>query len=489
MSLINIFNLTFAYEGSYDNIFENVSFRLDSSWKLGFTGRNGRGKTTFLKLLMGLYEYKGEISASVSFDYFPFEVKNKNLDCLEIIKAICPETEQWRIERELSLLAIQENVLLRPFETLSPGERTKLLLAALFLRENNFLLIDEPTNHLDMQSRRKVGEYLNGKKGFILVSHDRDFLDSCIDHVLSINKTNIEVQKGNFSSWQSNKTNQDNFELEENEKLKKDIKRLKKAAEQTAQWSGRVEKSKIGAVDKGYVGHMAAKMMKRSKSTEKRRDRAIEEKSGLLKNIERSDELKIHPLEYHSRRLVEFENLVISYGGREVFKPVSFRAHSGDRVLLSGRNGCGKSSIIKLLLGEDISYSGGLYIANGLVISCLPQDVSHLSGGLKDFIAQSAIDETLFKAILRKLDFSRAQFEKDMGEYSAGQKKKAALARSLSEQAHVYIWDEPLNYIDLISRIQIQELILAYRPTMLFVEHDSAFARETATAAVELRPA
>ena len=164
MSLINITNLTFSYEGSYENIFENVSFQIDTDWKLGFTGRNGRGKTTFLKLLMGKYEYSGTISASVTFDYFPFAVQAGRKNTLDILREINADFEDWELQRELSLLEVGEDVLHRPFETLSNGEQTKVLLAVLFLQDNHFLLIDEPTNHLDVNARKIVSEYLKSKK-------------------------------------------------------------------------------------------------------------------------------------------------------------------------------------------------------------------------------------------------------------------------------------------------------------------------------------
>ncbi|HXK78443.1 MAG TPA: ATP-binding cassette domain-containing protein, partial [Oscillospiraceae bacterium] len=135
MSLIDISNLTFAYEGSYDNIFENVSFQIDTDWKLGFTGRNGRGKTTFLNLLLGKYPYHGTISASVAFEYFPFEVTDKSKDALGVVEDIDGSLPRWELLRELSLLELGEEVLYRPFGTLSNGEQTKVLLAALFLKE------------------------------------------------------------------------------------------------------------------------------------------------------------------------------------------------------------------------------------------------------------------------------------------------------------------------------------------------------------------
>ena len=492
MSRINVSHLTFAYDGSYDNIFTDVSFQLDTDWKLGFCGRNGRGKTTFLKLLTGWYEYGGAITASVAFEYFPYPVADPALNTEDILTAVAPGAPLWKIQRELSKLAVTEDAIHRPFETLSNGERTKALLAGLFLRENSFLLIDEPTNHLDMAGRETVARYLNGKSGFILVSHDRAFLDICVDHILSINKTNIEIQSGNFSSWWHNKRLRDEYETAENERLKKEVTRLEAAARRTSVWADKVEKSKNQplksglSADKGYIGHKAAKMMKRSKSAEKRRNTAAEEKSALLRNIESAEPLKLCPMTYHAGRLISVENLSVVYDGREIFQNMSFSLERCDRAALIGGNGCGKSSLLKLICGYDIPHQGTVAPGGRLVISYVPQDASFLAGDLDEYAAQNNIDRTLLRSVLRKLDFSRTQFEKDMRDYSAGQKKKVLLARSLCERAHLYVWDEPLNYIDVLSRMQIEELILEYNPTLLFVEHDRAFCDNIATKTIRL---
>lgn len=488
MSQIAVSDLTFCYDGSYDNIFEHVSFVIDTDWKLGLTGRNGRGKTTFLNLLMGKYEYLGSITASVDFDYFPFEVEDISRDTLDILNEISLHHAPWQLKREIGLLGLDEGVLYRPFETLSHGERTKALLAALFLKENNFLLIDEPTNHLDMRARDVVKEYLNSKKGFILVSHDRAFLDGCVDHILAINKANITVSRGNFSQWWENKEREDVFEAGENEKLMGEIHRLAGAAQRTAGWSDTVERSKIGGheLDRGAVGHKAAKLMKRAKAIEKRREDAIEEKSKLLKNIERNENLAVHPLETKATRLVEIRSLSVDYGEKPVFTDFSLELSRGERIALTGPNGCGKSSIIKLVAGEEIPHTGTVRLASGLVVSRVPQDTSFLAGSLMDYAESKGVDLTLFLTILRKFDFPRAQFDRDMSDFSAGQRKKVVLAGSLAQRAHIYIWDEPLNYIDVISRIQIESLIKNGRPTMLFVEHDRAFVESVATRTVDM---
>ncbi len=492
MSQISISHLSFNYESSYENIFEDVSFTIDSNWKLGFIGRNGRGKTTFLKLLMGLYDYAGVIAASVDFEYFPFAIQDPSQLTQTIVDAIYDDYPLWELQRELSLLNLDPELLERPFETLSRGEQTKVLLAVLFLKPNQFLLIDEPTNHLDLEGRQIVSAYLNKKQGFILVSHDRTFLDNCVDHVLSINKMNIDIQKGNYSTWLFNKQRQDQFELNQNKKLKQEIGQLKTAAKRTENWSNAVEKSKNGQrvsglrPDRGHIGHQSAKMMKRSKSLEKRQQISVESKEKLLKNIDWADALQIRPRSYQKNRLISANNLSLYYGDQPILENLNFEINQGDRIAIVGPNGSGKSSLLKLLLGEPIRYSGSLELGSQLQLSQIPQDTDLLTGDLRDFSHGERIDESRFKTILRKLGFNREQFEKSLGSFSEGQKKKVYLARSLCQSAHLYLWDEPLNYIDVLSRIQIEELLLQTPPTMIFVEHDRSFIDHVATKIIEL---
>ncbi len=490
MSLIQVSNLTFAYGGSYENIFENVSFQIDTNWRLGFTGRNGRGKTTFLNLLLGKYEYRGSISASVEFSYFPYSVQDKSILAVDAVEAMYSDYEYWRVQREMAKLQLDDEVLYRPYGTLSNGEQTKLQLAVLFSKENNFLLIDEPTNHLDIRGRELVSRYLSGKKGFILVSHDRAFLDGCVDHILSINKSDIQVCRGNFSTWMENKQRQDDFERAENEKLKKEISRLEETAREKAGWSDAAERRKLrsGPMDvdniKGWrplQGAKAKKTMARAKAIEQRQSAAIEEKSKLLKNIERSDALKIFQTPFHTDRMVELRDVSVAYGKEPVCEHISFTIRQGDRTVLQGANGSGKSSILKLICGQEIPYTGEFWRGNGLQISYVSQDTSNLRGSLSDFARDSGIDESLFLAMLAKLDVPKAQMEKDMSNLSAGQKKKVLLAKSICEPSHLHIWDEPMNYIDVISRMQIEELLLQFQPTILFVEHDKTFCENVAT--------
>lgn len=512
MAQISVNHLTFYYEGSFDNIFEDVSFSIDTNWKLGFIGRNGKGKTTFLNLLLGKYEYKGSITGGARFDYFPYQISKEDYkECAgDFLEKLKPNCELWKVLCELDKLSVDAEVLYRPFETLSHGERTKVMLAVLFSEENDFLLIDEPTNHLDRESREIVKKYLAEKKGFILVSHDRDLLDACIDHVLVLNRSSIEVQSGNFSGWWENKSKKDAFAQAENEKHKKEISKLKVAAEQTAKWAEKSESTKIGydpvkendrcISTRAYIGAKTKKMQSRVKQMEKRIDREIAEKEGLLNDIESPANLKIFPMEHHKEILLSVKDYGLKYldAKEALFSNMNFEIKRGERVFLNGSNGSGKSSLIKSVFINtakennseftdlNLQEMGEMNVASGLSISYINQDTSFLKGSIKDFCRERSLDESLFCAILRQLDMERVQFEKNMEEYSEGQKKKVLIAASLLTPAHLYIWDEPLNYIDVFSRMQIEKLILEYEPTMLVVEHDVRFREKIATKVVEM---
>lgn len=489
LSQILVNNLTFKYDNDYEIVFKNINLNIDTSWKLGLIGRNGKGKTTFLRLLTGDLKGTGSIGKNVEVTYFPYEVKKDDI-VLNIIQEICM-AEDWEIIKEINMLNTNVEILYRNFSTLSGGEQVKALLAALFLKENNFLLIDEPTNHLDTKAKLDIEKYLKKKNGFILVSHDRKLLDSVTDHIISINNSNINISQGNYSVWKENFDRQNNFEIKQNKKLKKEIEKLELASKESSKWSQTAEKEKQrkeanDKIDRGYLGHKAAKVMKKSKTLEERKNKNIEETKSLLKNIDKVEELKLISSQYEKKELIIANNFQIFYE-KPIFEPVSFVIKNGDRLILKGKNGIGKSSIIKAILGEDINYNGMLKINNNIKISYVKQDTSLLKGSFKEFIQNNKVDESIFRAMLIKMGVNKKEINSNLEDLSEGQKKKVLLAKSISETADLYIWDEPLNYIDIITREQIENMILKYKPTMLFIEHDETFAERIANKTIQLK--
>lgn len=496
MSKIEIKNVTFGYDTQGTLLFDQANLNVDTQWKLGLIGRNGRGKTTLLKILQNQLAYSGEITHQLNFLYFPQPIKNKQQLTYYVLQEIS-DFDQWEIERELNLLQVDPEILWRDFETLSGGEQTKVLLALLFIEGEHFPLIDEPTNHLDSTGRKQVAEYLKKKRqGFIVVSHDRSFVDEVVDHVLSIEKSQLELYQGNFSVYEEQKKIKDEFEFAQNEKLKKEVSRLKRTAAEKAEWSrskeqdkyGKASKKGSGAIyDTGFVGARAARTMKRAKTIEHRMNTQLSEKASLLKDVEYIDPLTMNYQPVHHKRLLTVENLVLGYQNETLFSPLSFELNQGQRLALAGQNGSGKSSIIRYLLGYFEGKSDGEILRpEKLTISYVRQNYEDNHGTLRTFSEEHGLDHREFLNNLHKLGMEREVFQNRIEQMSMGQRKKVELAKSLAQPAELYIWDEPLNYLDVFNQEQLEMLILSVKPTMLIVEHDRAFLEKIATEVMTL---
>lgn len=489
MSAIEIKTLTFAYEGNPEYLFQNVGLRIDTDWKLGVIGRNGKGKTTLLRLLAGELEYRGTIvSPKIEFRYFPFPVSDPTQSVFEIVAQIDPAVEEWRVLKELALMRFGDVDLTRRYDTFSQGEQTKILLAALFCIDGAYLLIDEPTNHLDAYGRASLAAYLNKKSSYLVVSHDTCFLDGCIDHVLNLEKTNFTLTVGNASTSLAEQAARLAREQTENQRLKGEIRRLQEASARAKNWAQKAEKEKYGGKnksglhpDRGYLGAKSAKLMKRALVVNERAEKAIEEKSALLKNYEKQQTVSLTAASLKSETLISIRDFVAVYDGRQINRPLTFDLIPGQRVALVGKNGCGKSSLLKAVCGDYRGFLGAIAPFRRLKLSYVAQDLSAAIGTLDDFCARYALDKNKLLVMLSKLGLESTRFFARLQDFSDGQKKKLLIAKSLCENADLYLWDEPLNYVDPISRKQILSALIQSGATMLFVEHDRGFADAAAT--------
>ena len=498
MSIIKIANLSYEYETSSSEIFSDLNINLDSSWKLGLVGRNGAGKTTFLNLLRGKLTAKGRIESKNSFSYFPIQIEDEeNLAIYEIQKEVT--VQQWEIEREMNLLELDPSLLWQPYNTLSGGEKTKLLLAASFADQDGFPLIDEPTNHLDEKSRKEIAQYLkNNKSGYIVVSHDRDFLNEVTDHVLAIENTEIHLYQGNYSSYEDTKEKRDAFNQSKNAKLQKEINSLTKSAQRVRGYSEKSEKQKSATshkneihanIDRGFVSHKAAKIMKKSKNIEQRVDKSIDSKIGLLQNIEHVPELTMNFTPDYHQELINLQKFGIKFDdGTNLFKNLNLEIANNTIVALEGENGSGKTTLVNYLLGKNkhIQVSGKVTIQSGLKISYLPQNFTEYHGDLKDFAQKQKISYENLLNNLRKMGFKRETFNVPIEKMSMGQQKRVAIAKSLVEEASLYIWDEPANYLDIYNQNQLIDLLKNVKPAMLLIEHDKYFIEQVADEKISL---
>ncbi|MDR2340155.1 MAG: ATP-binding cassette domain-containing protein [Deltaproteobacteria bacterium] len=489
MSTIIIKDLGFNYPGG-DPLFSSVSLNIDTSWNLGVVGRNGSGKTTLLRLLEGSLEHKGTITVPFPLQYFPPEITDDGLNALELTMALRPgkEPDEWKLKREAGFLKLSENSLKRPIGDLSGGERVKALLSILFSEDEAFPLIDEPVRNLDRDGRIVVARYLSLKKGFILVSHDRELLDGAVDHIIALNPEGPELSRGNFSVWWENRQREEKRRELDNLKLKKDIKRLEEAAQKSSDWAKSAEKGKFGKgpVDRGYIGHKASKMQKKSKNITRRREKAVEERATIVKSEKKTSELILKPLPFEGGVIARATGLSAGYDGKSVLTDLSFTINLGDRLALKGPNGSGKSLFIKLLIGEGRINKGELRISPRAKISYVPQNPDAGSVKLREMAIERGLDEGRFKSLLRLLGFAREELNSDLASLSLGQRKKAYLAASILTEAHLYLWDEPLSNVDVISRMEIENLLARSKITLVVCEHDYAFLEKVTTSSITL---
>lgn len=502
MSNIRISNLSFRYEDSSENIFNNLDLDLDSFWKLGLVGRNGRGKTTFLNILRGKLHGLGKIQTKLNFSYYPVSINDPtNITLYELQDQV--QFEQWELERELNLMGVDPNLLWQPFNTLSGGEQTKVLLALSFTDQDSFPLIDEPTNHLDEDSREAVSEYLRKHdKGYIVVSHDRDFLNQVTDHILAIENTEIHLYQGNYASYEDTKQKRDEFNQAKNEKLKGEVRRLNDSLQKNLMFANRSESTKnAGRKYKGKANHrafhplsfdvtkIAANDMRRAKNIEHRLQKNIADKKGLMTNIEEVPELTMNFQPNYHQTLLETQHLSLKIAGKDLFKNLNLVIKNHGVVSLEGKNGSGKSTFIKLLLGKqnEVGYQGKFVLTNGLTISYLPQDFTQYTGSLKDFALKQKISYEELLSNLKKMGFPRSAFNTPIEEMSMGQQKRVALAKSLVEPSDLYFWDEPANYLDVFNQDQLIKLLEEVKPAMLLIEHDQYFIEQVTSQRVKLR--
>lgn len=526
MSQILIKNLSFSYRSHYSKVFQNINLNLDTDWKLGVIGRNGRGKTTFLKLLSGELEPEsGYIEKQVNTEYFPYsytgsyeivldiimecaggfrtmEAQLDNPDILQKYMDLDGFSMEGKIRREVKRMGLCEELLDRKFITLSGGEQTKVLLIALFVKQNTFILLDEPTNHLDVRGKEEVANYLKKKKGFMVISHDREFIDSVVDHILSINKSDITIEKGNYSTWKNNKDLIEEFEFRTKKNILREIKQLEGHAAKKRSWGTVSNTQKYD-----YAGHSRTNgvqaYFRQAKRAEQLIEKDINKKKGLLLNYEKAKELIFNQEEAEADWLIKVNNLSYSYDKEHfVLNNISITIKQGEAIWITGPNGSGKTTLLKLL-GQEI-YSPKIQYNENVKFSFLNQEMEfeeNVTGYefLKEeeegnsFNGHAVSCEESFKddfkeslELCETFDMPKELLDKPCNLLSSGEKKKLMFAKLLCQKNHVLILDEPLNYMDVLFREQLEDAILRIKPTVIFVEHDVGFGEKIADKIVDL---
>lgn len=517
----------FFYQDYYHPIFQKVNLSLNTDWKLGLIGRNGRGKTTFLNLLHGMIEpSQGVIQMPVQTSYFPYEVNRKYTRTMDILKEtvaglrtieiqmaeLLLQGENMSVEKYLDLLEIYEQndgfemesriykeveqmelsseLLDRDFHTLSGGEKSSMMIIALFLRRDGFVLLDEPTNHLDPQKRETLARYLKRKKGFILVSHNLEFLDSCIDHVLAINKVDITLEQGNYTTWRMNREQKEGYELRTQQRLIQEIVQLERKAVKTRRWSDTGNTQKYDFTCNARANGARAYMQQAKRAEQKIKDN-LEEKKQLLCNLEEEKLLCIQQVESEGC-LLELKNYSFCYPDScfQIINQFNFQIFSGERIGIAGKNGVGKSTFLKVLVSELLDENmeeENIFRQENLKVAYAMQEPEFLVDSVIELIQDEKKERyDYFLDLCQRFDLPDDYLERPISTLSSGERKKLDMAKCISSKSQLLLLDEPLNFMDVNFREQLTKAILEQNITVIFVEHDEKFLRDVSTRIIRM---
>ena len=492
-------------------ILDGLTFQVDAGERVGLLGPNGCGKTTFLRILTGeVHPDEGDIVVAPNkrmglISQIPVYPAGYTVEDV-LDTAFAPlhemEAEMTRLSQRMAEgesdsallsrydklsaafqvgggyetdtnknkvcngLSIPQDMRERPFDMLSGGEKTRVNLARLILEDTDILLLDEPTNHLDLRATEWLEEYLDRFKGTVLaVSHDRYFLDKVVRRVVEIQEGKAEFYSGNYSFYAVEKERRYEEKLRQYEKEQAKIQQLEKAAEQLRIWA--------------YSGN--DKIFKRAQSMEKRIER-IRQTDKPRKD--RKMAVRFGEREFRGDEVLSIKNLGKSFGERTLFADVNLEVEGGERIALLGDNGTGKSTLIKIIMGEEEPEVGRLRKGPTVKVGYLPQ-IIHF-----DHPERTLVDTMLYdldctaqtaRNRLASFKFRGEDVFKPVSALSGGEQSRLRLCMLMDSKINLLILDEPTNHLDIQSREWIEEAVEDYEGNLLFVSHDRYFIDRFAT--------
>ena len=506
---ISVSNLTKEFEVG-KKILDGLTFQVDQGERVGLLGKNGAGKTTVFKIITGEMDYDdgqvmtapgktvGLISQIPVYppEYTVEDVLQTAFDRLHAMEKEMAELAgrmasdsdpallkrydaltaafeagggydtQTELNKVCNGLEISPDMRGQLFSSLSGGEKTRVNLARLILEDTDILLLDEPTNHLDLRATEWLEEYLDKFKGTVLaISHDRWFLDKVVRRVIEIVDGRAEFYEGNYSFYVVEKERRYQEQLKQYEKEQAKIGQLEKAAEQLRIWA--------------YSGN--DKIFKRAQSMEKRIERM---RTTDKPRKERKLDIRFGERDFRGDEVMVIKGLAKRFDGRTLFSDVNLLVEGGERIALLGDNGTGKSTLIKILMGEEPPSEGKIRMGPTVKIGYLPQIIhfSHPERNLVDTMIYDLDCSTqTARNRLAAFNFRGEDVFKPVSALSGGEQSRLRLCMLMDEKINLLILDEPTNHLDVASREWIEEAVEDYEGNLLFVSHDRYFINRFAT--------
>ena len=491
-------------------ILDGLTFQIDQGERVGLLGKNGAGKTTFLKILTGELDYdEGEVVVAPGktmglisqIPVYPAEytvddvlrtaferLHRMEREMAELTERMAHDSDPailsrydkltaafeagggYDTETELNKvcngLLISQEMRRQLFSSLSGGEKTRVNLGRLILEDTDILLLDEPTNHLDLRATEWLEEYLDRFKGTVLaISHDRWFLDRVVKRVIEIQEGKAEFYTGNYSFYAEEKERRYEEKLKQYEKEQAKIEQLQTAADKLHLWA--------------FMGN--DKLHKRAFSMEKRIERL--RKTDKPKK-ERKLDMRFGERDFQGDEVLLIKGLEKGFEGRTLFHDVDLLIEGGERIALLGDNGTGKSTFLKLIMGEELPDGGKIRRGPTVKIGYLPQIIhfDHPERNLVDTMlyAQNCTTQTA-RNRLASFNFRGEDVFKPVSALSGGEQSRLRLCMLMDENINLLILDEPTNHLDIASREWIEEAVTDYEGTLLFVSHDRYFINQFAS--------
>lgn len=516
MAVLDVQNLTLSF--GEDVLFKDVSFDVKEKEKVGLIGANGAGKTSLFKIITGEYEPDGGacfVSKNASVGYMEQHTCSENRTVYEELISVFSELIE--IEKELESLArnltegigdqaeniekqdrltekfnrdggltyksmtrsaliglgFEENDFAKPTSKLSGGQRSKLILAKLLLSKADFLLLDEPTNHLDIKAVEWLEGFLKDFSGAcLIVSHDRYFLDKLTDKTVEIENGKCRCYKGNYSAFLKKKAAEQKAVEEKYENDMKEIERLEGIIAQQRQWN-------------------REKNIKTAESKEKVIERI---KAQLVVPDSKLQKIRFDftPKAESGEEVLTVSGISKSFDKKKLFENVSFRLMKGERVFLLGDNGCGKTTLLKIIMQDYLPDSGYFKFGANVLTGYFDQVQAKLD--LSKNVLQEIwsnfpyMTETAVRSALAAFLFKGDDVYKELSDCSGGERARVALLKLMLGRFNLLLLDEPTNHLDAFSREELEKTILDYSGTVLIVSHDRYFVNKLATRILELTP-
>ena len=524
--MIKCKNISKSYNGK--DILNNISFSINENEKIGIIGYNGVGKTILLRIISGEEEPDtGEIlrEENILIGYFKqeFTIHEENYDIesfikkyigIDVLEARLHELENemdndqnkideycniqneyirldgynipYKLDKVLFGLGLNQEIKSKKIKELSGGQKEKVMLASVLLKGTDLLILDEPTNNLDLKSIEWLEKYLKEIQcPIMIVSHDRKFLDDIVTKIIEIDyfTRNIIEYPRNYSEYKKFKQQQEEAKLKRYQEQQEKIGDLKKSINQKKEWAQKGNKQEVSDKDKLTKGYLRNRSQTLASNAKKIENQISQMEIMDRPKIKNKLHIEITNFKKEGNTDIIAKDLVSGYDNGFKTEPINLYIKYGERIVITGDNGSGKSTFLKTLIGEQKQIEGQTYIGNGIKIGYISQDTKEQNNeSIEEYVKnslknQKIDDSSIIYTVLNQFNFDYEERKKKYSILSPGERTRLKLAIFSLEDINTLILDEPTNHLDIEALEAIEEVLKDFNGTVIAISHDRQFIK------------